>query len=55
MPRNQGYQDDLHDDIRKDREFAAEYLFAAKADSNEAFLMALRNVAEAQENERFRL
>ena len=48
MPRNQNYKDDLLDDIRSDPEFAAEYLSAAKADSNEAFLMALRDVAEAQ-------
>jgi probable addiction module antidote protein len=48
MPRNVNYKSDLLDDLRDSREYAAAYLSAAKADSNEAFLVALRDVAEAR-------
>jgi probable addiction module antidote protein len=48
MVRNENYKNDLLADLRNDLEFAAEYLSAAKADSKEAFLVALRDVAEAQ-------
>jgi probable addiction module antidote protein len=48
MRRGVDYKTDLLNDLRSDREYAAEYLSAAYADSPEAFLVALRNVAEAQ-------
>jgi len=48
MPRNLDYKTDLLDDLRNDREFAAAYLSAAMRDSREAFLVALRDVAEAR-------
>lgn len=48
MTRHVNYRDDLLADLRNDPEFAAEYLSAAKADSKEAFLAALRDLAEAQ-------
>lgn len=48
MTRHVNYRKDLLADIRNDPEFAAEYLSAAKADSKEAFLAALRDVAEAR-------
>ena len=48
MSRNLNYKDDLLDDLRNDLGFAAEYLSAAISDSREAFLVALRDVAEAQ-------
>jgi probable addiction module antidote protein len=48
MPRNVDYKADLLADLRDDLGFAAEYLSAAYADSQEAFLVALRDVAEAQ-------
>lgn len=48
MSRHANYRNDLLADLRNDPEFAAEYLSAAKADSKEAFLGALRDLAEAQ-------
>ena len=48
MPRNLDYKADLLADLRDDLGFAGEYLSAAYADSQEAFLVALRDVAEAQ-------
>ncbi len=48
MPRNVDYKADLLADLRDDLGFAGEYLSAAYADSREAFLVALRDVAEAQ-------
>jgi probable addiction module antidote protein len=48
MPKNLNYKADLLADLRNDLGYAAEYLSAAYADSQEAFLVALRDVAEAQ-------
>ena len=48
MKRNEDYKADLLEELRSDPDYAAEYLSAAKADSNEAFLVALRDVAEAR-------
>ena len=48
MKRAENYKADLLEDLRNDAEYAAEYLTAAKADSTEAFLVALRDVAEAR-------
>ena len=48
MARNLDYKADLLADLRDDIGFAGEYLSAAYADSKEAFLVALRDVAEAQ-------
>jgi probable addiction module antidote protein len=48
MRRGVDYKTDLLNDLRRDKAYAAEYLSAAYADSPEAFLVALRNVAEAQ-------
>jgi probable addiction module antidote protein len=48
MPRGLNYKADLLDDLRNSPIFAAEYLSAAYADSREAFLVALRDIAEAQ-------
>lgn len=48
MNREENFKADLLEELRSDPEYAAEYLSAAKADSNEAFLVALRDVAEAQ-------
>lgn len=48
MPKNSDYRNDLLADLRNDLGYAAEYLSAAYADSREAFLVALRDVAEAQ-------
>jgi len=42
------YKKDLLNDLRSDKGYAAAYLSAALADSMEAFLIALRDVAEAQ-------
>jgi putative addiction module killer protein/probable addiction module antidote protein len=42
------YKADLLRDLRSDPEYAAQYLSAAKKDSKEAFLIALRDVAEAR-------
>jgi len=41
------YSDDLLADL-KDTEYAAEYVTAARKESRETFLLALRDVAEAQ-------
>jgi probable addiction module antidote protein len=48
MRRHLSYKADLRGDLRNDLAFAAEYLSAAYADSREAFLVALRDIAEAQ-------
>src|SRR5579859_2610844 len=48
MQRNLDYKADLLADLRNDPGYAAKYLSAAIADSQEAFLIALRDVAEAQ-------
>jgi len=48
MKRGESYKDDLLNDLRNDPDYAAEYLTAAHADSKEAFLVALRDVAEAR-------
>jgi probable addiction module antidote protein len=48
MPRNLNYRDDLLENLRNDHGYAADYLSAAISDSREAFLVALRDVAEAQ-------
>ena len=48
MRRNLDYKADLLADLRNDLGYAARYLSAAIADSREAFLIALRDVAEAQ-------
>lgn len=48
MRRNLDYQDDLLADLRDNPRFAADYLSAGYVDSQEAFLVALRDVAEAQ-------
>ncbi len=49
MKRAQNYKADLLADLRSDRLYAAEYLSAAFTDSREAFLVALRDVAEARQ------
>lgn len=49
MPRNVNYKGDLLEDLQNDPGFAAAYLSAAIADSREAFLIALRDVAEAKQ------
>ena len=48
MKRNANYKADLLENLKTDPQYAADYLTAAKADSTEAFLVALRDVAEAQ-------
>ena len=48
MRRKPDYKADLLADLRNDPAYAAEYLSAAKKDSKEAFLLALRDVAEAR-------
>jgi DNA-binding phage protein len=48
MLRNEDYKAELLADLRSNLGYAAEYLSAAYADSPEAFLVALRDVAEAQ-------
>ena len=48
MRRNVNYKDDLLADLRNDAGFSAAYLSAAMADSREAFLVALRDVAKAR-------
>lgn len=48
MARNLDYKADLLADLRDDLGYAGEYLSAAYSDSQEAFLVALRDVAEAQ-------
>lgn len=52
MKRNEDFKSDLLAELRSDPEYAAEYLSAAKADSNDAFLVALRDVAEARQGMR---
>ncbi len=47
MASNENYKTDLLAELRSDPEFGAEYLSAARTDSAESFLMALRDVAEA--------
>jgi probable addiction module antidote protein len=48
MSRNEDYRTDLLADLRSNLGYATKYLSAAYADSPEAFLVALRDVAEAQ-------
>jgi probable addiction module antidote protein len=48
MRRKRDYKADLLADLRSDAAYAAHYLSAAKKDSKEAFLVALRDVAEAR-------
>jgi probable addiction module antidote protein len=48
MRRRRDYRADLLADLRNDASYAAQYLSAAKKDSKEAFLVALRDVAEAR-------
>lgn len=48
MPKKISYRSDLLNDLRNDIGYAAKYLSAAIADSQEAFLVALRDVAEAK-------
>lgn len=48
MNRDEDYKADLLTDLRSDAEYAARYLSAAISDSKEAFLVALRDVVEAQ-------
>lgn len=48
MRRKRDYKADLLADLRSDAAYAARYLSAAKKDSKEAFLVALRDVAEAR-------
>jgi probable addiction module antidote protein len=43
-----GYKEDLLNDLRKNPRYAAKYLSAAAADSPEAFLVALRDVADSK-------
>jgi probable addiction module antidote protein len=50
VPRNLDYKADLLEDLRNDAGFAAAYLSAAILDSREAFLVALRDVAEARKS-----
>lgn len=47
MLRELSYRSDLLNDLKNDIGYAAKYLSAALADSQEAFLVALRDVAEA--------
>lgn len=47
MRKNQEYKQDLLRDLREDREYARAYLAAAWKDSQEVFLIALRDVSEA--------
>jgi probable addiction module antidote protein len=46
--RQSDYKNDLLNDLRNDPTYAGHYLSAAKKDSTEAFLVALRDVAEAR-------
>ena len=48
MPKKISHRSDLLNDLRTDIGYAAKYLSAAIADSPEAFLVALRDVAEAK-------
>jgi probable addiction module antidote protein len=48
MKREENYKADLLEELRNDADYAAEYLTAARKDSREAFLVALRDVAEAR-------
>ncbi len=48
MLKKLNYRSDLLNDLKNDIGYAAKYLSAALADSKEAFLVALRDVAEAQ-------
>lgn len=47
MLKKLSYRSDLLNDLKNDIGYAAKYLSAALADSQEAFLVALRDVAEA--------
>lgn len=48
MRRSENYKADLLEELRRDPQYAADYLTAARSDSPEAFLVALRDVAEAR-------
>ncbi len=48
MSKKASYKKDLLNDLRKSRSYAALYLSAAFEDSQESFLIALRDVAEAE-------
>lgn len=48
MPKKISYRDDVLNDLRGNVGYASEYLSAAYADSQESFLVALRDVAEAR-------
>jgi hypothetical protein len=48
MKRKENYKADLLADLKGDPAYAAAYLSAAKADSREAFSVALRDLAEAK-------
>ena len=48
MKRSENYKADLLEELRNDPQYAADYLTAAKADSTEAFLVALRDVTESR-------
>lgn len=48
MRRKRDYKADLLADLRRDPAYAGQYLSAAKKDSKAAFLVALRDVAEAR-------
>ncbi|MGA8035370.1 MAG: addiction module antidote protein [Candidatus Acidiferrales bacterium] len=52
MKRSEDFKADLLAELRRDADYAAEYLSAAKADSTEAFLVALRELAEARQGMR---
>jgi probable addiction module antidote protein len=52
VKRNEDFKADLLAELRRDPDYAPEYLSAAKADSNDAFLVALRDVAEARKGMR---
>jgi probable addiction module antidote protein len=47
--RGEDYKRDLLADLRNNPDYAARYLSAARRDSREAFLVALRDIAEAQQ------
>jgi hypothetical protein len=47
VPCSEDYKANLLAALRRNSAYAVEYLTAAQADSSEAFLVALRDVAEA--------
>lgn len=48
MGKGCDYKADLLADLRNDPDYSAEYVAAAKRDSKEAFLIALRDIADAR-------